>query len=674
MTERFPHLLAPLDLGFTTLKNRVLMGSMHTGLEEAPNGFKRMAEFYAARARGGAGLIVTGGIAPDEVGGAMPQMCKMMNDKDAEDHRVITEAVHEADGKILMQILHSGRYAFHPEAVSASALKAPISPVTPHELDADGIEATIQGFVTASVLAQKAGYDGVEVMGSEGYLINQFIVTHTNKRDDEWGGAYENRICLALDIVRRIRDGVGENFIIMFRLSLMDLVEDGSTWEEVVILAKALEEAGVTIINSGIGWHEARVPTIAHMVPRAGWTWVTRRLMGEVGIPVITSNRINTPATAEEVLERGDADMVSLARPFLADADFVAKAADGRADQINACIGCNQACLDFIFSGKICSCLVNPRACHETEIVVGDADQKKKFAVVGGGPAGLAFAVTAAERGHDVTLFEGASRLGGQFNMARVIPGKSDYEETIRYFEARLAALGVDIRLGQRAGVDELADGGFDEVVLATGVTPREIDIEGIDHAKVLSYIDVLEGQAEVGKSVAIIGAGGIGFDVAEYLSAADNHDDPDVFFAEWGVDRDPETRAGLLAGGYAPQPPAREVYLLQRKAGKPGAGLGKTTGWIHRIAIKLSGVETISGATYQKIDDEGLHILEGEEPRSLAVDNVVICAGQEPQRELQAGLESRGVTVHIIGGADVAAELDARRAIEQGTKLAVAV
>ena len=672
MNDQFPHLLAPLDLGFTTLKNRVLMGSMHTGLEEAPDGFKRMARFYADRARGGAGLIVTGGIAPDDAGGSMPQMRKMQTEEDVADHRLITEAVHEADGKIIMQILHTGRYAFHPGAVSASAIKAPISPVTPHELTAEGIEQTIQSFVDCAVLAQKAGYDGVEVMGSEGYLINQFIAKHTNKRTDEWGGAYENRIRLALDILRRTRDAVGTDFIIMFRLSMLDLVEDGSTLEEVIQLAKAAEAAGTTIINSGVGWHEARVPTIAHMVPRAGWTWTTARIMGEVNIPIITSNRINTPEVAEDVLARGDADMVSLARPFLADADFVNKAAEGRSGEINACIGCNQACLDFIFSGQICSCLVNPLACHETEIVIEPAAKVKSIAVVGGGPAGLSYAETAALRGHKVTLFESAQRLGGQFNLARIIPGKSDYEENIRYYENRMAVLGVDVRLGERASVEGLAGGGFDEVILATGVTPRPVEIDGIDHAKVLSYLDVLQGGAEVGKRVAVIGAGGIGFDVAEYLVS--NHDeDPAAFFAQWGVDTKAETAGGLLPGGPAPEAPAREVYLLQRKAGKAGAGLGKTTGWIHRAELKLKNVKTVSAVTYQRIDDDGLHILVGEEAQVLDVDNIVICAGQEPLRELQDGLEAKGMTVHLIGGADVAAELDARRAIDQGIRLAAA-
>jgi 2,4-dienoyl-CoA reductase (NADPH2) len=673
MNEHFPHLLAPLDLGFTTLKNRVLMGSMHTGLEEAPDGFERMAKFYADRARGGAGLIVTGGIAPDEAGGSMPQMRKMQTEEDVEDHKVITEAVHEADGKILMQILHTGRYAFHPGAVSASAVKAPISPVTPIELSEEGIEGTIQSFVNCSVMAQKAGYDGTEIMGSEGYLINQFIVKHTNKRTDRWGGSYENRIRLAVEIVRRTREAVGPNFIIMYRLSMLDLVKDGSTLEEVIQLAKAVEAAGTTIINSGVGWHEARVPTIAHMVPRAGWTWTTARMMGEVKIPVITSNRINTPETAEEVLARGDADMVSLARPFLADADFVNKAAAGRSPEINACIACNQACLDFIFSGRICSCLVNPRACHETEITIEPAANAKRIAVVGGGPAGLSYAETAAVRGHKVTLFESAARLGGQFNLARIIPGKSDYEETIRYFEARLDILGVDIRLNERATVEDLGGGDFDEVILATGVTPRQVELEGIDHPKVLSYLDVLQGKAEVGKRVAIMGAGGIGFDIAEFLVSTHNDDEADAFFAQWGVDTKSQTAGGLLPDGPAPDEPAREVFLLQRKAGKTGAGLGKTTGWIHRSELKLKNVKSISAVTYQRIDDEGIHILIGEEAEVLDVDNVVICAGQEPLRELQAGLVAKGMTVHLIGGADVAAELDARRAIDQGIRLAAA-
>jgi len=673
MNDQYPHLLAPLDLGFTTLKNRVLMGSMHTGLEEAPEGFARMAKFYADRARGGAGLIVTGGISPDDAGGSMPQMRKMQTEDDVADHRIITDAVHEADGKIIMQILHTGRYAFHPGAVSASAIKAPISPVTPIELDSGGIEQTIQSFVDCAVLAQKADYDGVEVMGSEGYLINQFIVKHTNKRTDEWGGSYENRIRLAVEILRRTRAAVGPDFIIMFRLSMLDLVKDGSTLEEVIQLAKAAEAAGTTIINSGIGWHEARVPTIAHMVPRAGWTWATARVMGSVGIPIITSNRINTPDAAEEVLARGDADMVSLARPFLADADFVNKAAEGRAGEINACIGCNQACLDFIFSGRICSCLVNPRACHETEIIVEPATNAKKIAVVGGGPAGSSYAETAAMRGHSVTLFESAARLGGQFNLARIIPGKSDYEESIRYYENRLAALGVEVRLNERATVEGLAGGGFDEVILATGVTPREVEIDGIDHAKVLSYLDVLQGGAEVGKKVAIIGAGGIGFDIAEFLVSTHGDEDAEAFFTQWGVDTKAETAGGLLADGPRPDAPAREVYLLQRKAGKTGAGLGKTTGWIHRAELKLKQVKSISAVTYQRIDDDGLHILVGEEPQLLDVDNVVICAGQEPLRELQAGLEDADMTVHLIGGADVAAELDARRAIDQGIRLAAA-
>jgi 2,4-dienoyl-CoA reductase (NADPH2) len=675
MTNAYPHLLEPLDLGFTTLKNRVLMGSMHTGLEEVPNGFQRMAEFFAARARGGVGLIVTGGISPNEEGGAMPQMARMQNETDVANHRIVSDAVHADGGTILMQILHTGRYAFHPDAVSASAEKAPISPVTPNPLTEEGILQTIEDFANCSLLAQQAGYDGVEIMGSEGYFINQFIALHTNKRDDDWGGSYENRIRLPLEIVRKTRAAVGEKFIIMFRLSMLDLVENGSTWDEVLILAKELEKAGVTIINTGVGWHEARVPTIAHMVPRAGWSWVTKRLMGHVGIPVITSNRINTPDAAEDVLARGDADMVSLARPFLADADFVNKAANGQANLINACIGCNQACLDNIFSGKLCSCLVNPLACHETELVIETAVAKRKIAVIGGGPAGLSYAATAAERGHDVTLIESAARLGGQFNMARIIPGKSDYDETIKYFEARLADLGVIIKLGVRATVDQLADGGFDEVILATGVTPRQVEMEGIDHKKVLSYIDVLEGGAEVGKSVAIMGAGGIGFDVAEFLVASENHDeDPAAFFREWGVDTESKTAGGLAPEGPQPAAPAREVYLLQRKASRPGAGLGKTTGWIHRAQMKLSGVKTVSGVTYQKIDDDGLHVLVGEEPQVLAVDNVVVCAGQEPQRELQAGLEARGVNVTLIGGADVAAELDARRAIDQGIRLAAAV
>ncbi|MFJ6852254.1 FAD-dependent oxidoreductase [Streptomyces sp. NPDC091271] len=665
----YPTLLSPLDLGFTTLPNRVLMGSMHIGLEEVERGFERMAAFYAARARGGVGLMVTGGIAPSERACSFPGGAKMTTEAEAEQHSEVTAAVHAAGGRIAMQILHFGRYAHHPDLVAPSALKAPISGFTPHALDDDEVEETIEDFVRAAELARRAGYDGVEIMGSEGYLINEFIVAATNHREDRWGGSYENRIRFPVEIVRRVRERVGPDFILIYRLSMLDLVPGGSTLEEVVRLAREIEAAGATIINTGIGWHEARIPTIATSVPRGAFTWVTEKVRGAVSVPLVTSNRINTPELAEEVLASGRADMVSMARPFLADPDFVAKAAEDRADAINTCIGCNQACLDHIFSLQITSCLVNPRACHETELVLSPTRVRKRVAVVGAGPAGLACAVTASERGHAVTLFDTADEIGGQLNVARRVPGKEEFDETLRYFRTRLAEERVELRLGTRATSAVLV--GFDEVVLATGVEPRTPAIPGVGHPSVVSYLDVLKGGAEVGDRVAVVGAGGIGFDVAEFLT--DGGDaaslDPEVFFRQWGVDTDYAGRGGLRAPERPRSP--RTVHLIQRKASKVGAGLGKTTGWIHRTELRHRGVTMIAGASYDLIDDEGLHLTVDGEQHLLPVDTVVLCAGQEPRRELYEELLAAGRPAHLIGGADVAAELDAKRAIRQGTELA---
>ncbi len=673
----YPHLMAPLDLGFTTLKNRVLMGSMHTGLEERPNGFERMAAYFAERARGGVGLMVTGGIGPNEEGSVYAGAAKLSTPEEAQKHKIVTAAVHAAGGKICMQILHAGRYAYSPKSVAPSAIQAPINPFKPKELDEEGIEQQIQDFVNCAVLAKSANYDGVEIMGSEGYLINQFLVTHTNKRTDQWGGSYENRMRFALEIMRRVRAAVGADFIIIFRLSMLDLMENGSSWEEVVELAKALEAAGATILNTGIGWHEARIPTIVTKVPRGAFAKVTAKLRGEVSIPLVATNRINTPEVAEQILAENDADMISMARPFLADPEFVNKAAAGKADEINTCIGCNQACLDHTFSGKLTSCLVNPRACHETELNYIPTTAVKKIAVVGAGPAGLAAATVAAERGHEVTLFDSAEEIGGQFNVAKLIPGKEEFYETLRYFQQKLQATKVNVKLGQRVNAQELLAQGFDEVILATGIVPRVPEIPGIDHPKVMGYLDAILGRKPVGDKVAVIGAGGIGFDVSELLthSGASTSLDTDAFWKEWGIDLGLEARGGIA--GVQPQPAAaaRQVYLLQRKKSKVGAGLGKTSGWVHRAGLRTKQVEMIPSVEYLRVDDAGLHIsVGGGEPQVLPVDNVILCAGQTPLRELQAELEAAGVTVHLVGGADVAAELDAKRAIDQGSRVAAAV
>ncbi|NDP40754.1 MAG: NADPH-dependent 2,4-dienoyl-CoA reductase [Rhodoferax sp.] len=670
----YPHLLQPLDLGFTTLPNRVLMGSMHVGLEEAKDGFARMAAFYAERAAGGVGLIVTGGIAPNDRARPMPGGARLTTEDEADKHKVVTQAVHDAGGKIAMQILHFGRYAYHPDLVAPSALQAPINPFRPNPLSTEEVAQTIDDFVRCAALAQSAGYDGVEIMGSEGYLLNEFIAARTNQRDDEWGGSYENRIRFPVEIVRRTRERVGKNFIIIYRLSMLDLVEGGSTLDEVIQLAQAIEAAGATIINTGVGWHEARIPTIATKVPRAAWAWVTQRLMGKVGIPLVATNRINTPEVAEQLLADGFCDMVSMARPFLADPLFVRKAEQGKADEINTCIGCNQACLDHTFGGKITSCLVNPRACHETLLNIVPAKTRGRIAVVGAGPAGLAFATTAAERGFEVTLFDAASEIGGQFNIAKQVPGKEEFVETLRFFGRQIELTGVKLKLNTRVNAQTLATGGYTHIVLATGVTPRLPAIEGIDHPKVVGYLDVLRDKCAVGKTVALIGAGGIGFDVAEYLlhSGTSPSLDAAKFFAEWGVDTSYSTRGGLTEAVIEKSP--RKVYLLQRKTSKVGDGLGKTTGWIHRTSLKNRHVEMLAGVSYRRIDDAGLHITVGEREMIIPADTVVVCAGQDPQRELQAELVATGCSVHLIGGADKAAELDAKRAIKQGTELAVAL
>lgn len=668
----YPHLLRPLDLGFTTLENRVLMGSMHTNLEERGD-WNAVAEFYATRARGGVGLMVTGGMAPNREGGVFPGAAGLFSGEDIANHRMVTDRVHEGGGKIAMQILHAGRYAYGPDCVAPSAVKSPISPFPPKALDEEGIEKQISDMATAAARAREAGYDGVEVMGSEGYFLNQFLVTHTNKREDRWGGSYENRMRLPVEVMKRVRAAVGDDFIVIFRLSMIDLVPNGSTHEEVVQLAQAVEAAGATIINTGIGWHEARVPTIATSVPRAAFAWVTQKLMGKVSVPLICSNRINTPEVAERVLAEGCADMVSLARPFLADPEFVNKAARGRADLIAPCIACNQACLDHTFSGKVSSCLVNPRAAFETTLKVEPAAAVKSVAVVGAGPAGMAAAVTAAQRGHRVVLFDRAEEVGGQLNMAKQVPGKEEFHGLVDWFRASLDEAGVELRLGVEADVDALV--GFDEVIVATGVNPRDPGIPGQDHAKVVGYVDVLRGRAEPGKRVAVIGAGGIGFDVSEFLVTGESPTEslPD-WMREWGV-TDPETvRSGLAPEGPQPDAPLREVVMLQRKAEKPGKRLGKTTGWIHRATLQMKGVQMKAGVNYERIDDAGLHVSYGEareRPEVIACDTVVLCAGQVSERSLADALEAAGLTCHVIGGADVAAELDAKRAIDQGVRLA---
>lgn len=670
----YPSLFAPLDLGFTTLKNRVLMGSMHTGLEERPDGTERLAAFYAERARHGVALIVTGGVAPALSGVTMAGGAVLNDASQLAHHRPVTEAVHRAGGKIALQILHTGRYSYQPNPVAPSAIQAPINRFAPQALSDEEIVTLIDDFARCARLAQEAGYDGVEVMGSEGYLINEFLAARTNRREDRWGGSWANRMRFAVEVVRAVRSRVGEEFIIIYRLSMLDLVEGGGDFDQVVELAQAIEAAGATLINTGIGWHEARVPTIATAVPRGAFSWVTRKLKGHVSIPLITTNRINDPQVADDILTRGDADMVSMARPFLADPELLSKAQSGRADEINTCIGCNQACLDQVFAGKVTSCLVNPRACHETKMPLRAAARKKALAVVGAGPAGLAFAVNAATRGHAVTLFDAAAEIGGQFNIAKQIPGKEEFYETLRYFRRMLELTGVELRLGQRVGAEDLA--AFDETVLATGIEPRLPAIEGIMHPKVLTYLDVLRDKKPVGERVAIIGCGGIGFDTAMYLSQSGDATRQNIaeFCAEWGIDTSLRQPGGLRPGGAQQPKSPRQIVMLQRKASKPGDGLGKTTGWIHRTTLLARGVKMIPAVSYQKIDDAGLNVFIDGEPQLLAVDNVILCAGQEPRRELAEPLRAAGRPLHLIGGCDVAAELDARRAIAQGTRLALEI
>jgi len=672
MSQNYPHLLQPLDLGFTSLKNRVLMGSMHTGLEDKAKDFDKLAAYFAERAKGGVGLMVTGGFSPNMAGWFYPFASKLSSKSELPRHQLVTQAVHENGGKIAMQILHAGRYSYHPLSVSASAHKSPINPFKPFAMSNWGIHRTIAAYARCAELARKAGYDGIEIMGSEGYLINQFTTQQVNRRDDQWGGSVENRCRFPVEIIKAVRKAVGKDFIIVYRLSMVDLVEGGNTWDEVVYQAQAVEDAGVTLLNAGIGWHEARIPTIVTSVPRAAFAFAPERIRSEVKIPVIATNRINTPEVAEDLLSRGVCDMVSMARPLLADPDFVNKAAAGKAAAINTCIACNQACLDHTFKAKRASCLVNPRAGYETEIVFKPVTAAKNLAVIGAGPAGLAFACYAAERGHAVTLIDKADAIGGQFNMAKRIPGKEEFYETLRYFGERLKSTGVTLRLNTEASAEQLKAEGFDEVVLATGVLPRTPGIAGIDHPKVVSYIDVLTGKVQVGKKVAVIGAGGIGFDISEFLvqdgeSATLN---AEHWYREWGVDATLQARGGMVPKQLTP--PAREVFLLQRKDEALGKNLGKTTGWVHRAALKDKRVQMIGGVSYERVDDTGLHITLKEQPRTLDVDHVVICAGQEPLRALQAPLQAAGVTVHLIGGAHTAGELDAKRAIRQAAELAM--
>ena len=673
---KYPHIFEPLDLGFTTLKNRIVMGSMHTGLEEEKNGLERISAYYAERAKGGVGLIITGGISPNIQGWTGPFSARMSSKKHAIQHQKITKAVHDEGGKICMQILHAGRYGYHPFNVAPSKIKSPITPFKPFKLTKSGIHRTIRDFVNCAKYSRMAGYDGIEIMGSEGYLINQFIAAHTNKRKDEWGGSYANRMRLPIALVKSVREEVGEDFIIIYRLSMLDLIEKGSTWEEVVQLAKEIEKAGATIINTGIGWHEARIPTIATSVPRAAFTWVTKKMKEEVSIPLVTSNRINMPETAEEVLARGDADMISMARPFLADPHWVNKAANEKSEEINTCIACNQACLDHVFKQKVASCLVNPRACHETEFNYDMASVPKKIAVVGAGPAGLSAATIAAQRGHHVTLFDSESEVGGQFNMAKQIPGKEEFYETIRYYKNQLKLHNVELILNKRVVKSDLEQSDFEEIIIATGISPRTPNIEGIDHSKVVSYLDVLKHKKQVGKRVAVIGAGGIGFDVSEFLLHQGDSSalDIDTWLTEWGIDKNIEARGGIA--GIQPSFPSakREIFMFKRSKGKFGGNLGKTTGWIHRANLKKRNVQFINEVQYTKIDDQGLHYSKGDQSKILEVDNVIICAGQTPLKELYTALESSGKNIHIIGGADIADELDAKRAIDQGCRLAASL
>jgi len=670
---KYKHIFEPLDLGFTTLKNRILMGSMHTGLEEEKNGIDKIAAYYAERAKGGVGLIVTGGISPNIQGWTGPFAARMSTKKHAKEHQKITNAVHKEGGKICMQILHSGRYGYHPFNVAPSNIKSPITPFKPFKLTQSGIQRTIRDFVNCAILSKTAGYDGVEIMGSEGYLINQFIAKRTNKRTDDWGGAYENRMRLPIALVAKIREAVGPNFIIIYRLSMLDLVENGSSWDEVVQLGKAIEKAGATIINTGIGWHESRIPTIATAVPRAAFTWVTKKMKAEITIPLVTTNRINMPETAEKVLSDGDADIISMARPFLADPEWVNKAAAEKADEINTCIGCNQACLDHVFEQKVASCLVNPRAYHETELNYFPTKNKKKIAVIGAGPAGLAAATISAQRGHAVTLFDADKEIGGQFNMAKLIPGKEEFYETLRYFNKQIELHRVELKLNTRVTKEDLINSEFDEIILATGIQPRALKIEGIEHQKVLSYLDVLKSKKPVGKRVAVIGAGGIGFDVSEYLShdGAVTSQNIDAWLKEWGIDKTLAARSGIENVKTEFHSSPREIFMFKRSKGKFGGNLGKTTGWIHRSTLKKKKVQFIGAVTYSKIDDQGLHYIQNDEAKVLEVDSIVICAGQIPFKELHLPLIDAGKKVHVIGGADFASELDAKRAINQGARLA---
>jgi len=678
-TTAYPHLLAPLDLGFTQLANRVLMGSMHTGLEEERGGFAKLAAFYQARAKGGVGLIVTGGVSPNFRGRIEPFGSELSHFWQTNKHKQVTDAVHKYPTKICLQLLHTGRYAYHPFGVAPSKIKSPISPFTPKAMSARQIKSTIKDYAYATKLAAKAGYDGVEIMGSEGYLINQFACVRTNKRTDEWGGSIENRMRLAIETIKAVRATVGEKFIIIFRLSMLDLVEGGNTWDEVVTMAKAVEKAGATLINTGIGWHEARVPTIVTSVPRAAFTWVTERMKQEVSIPLITTNRINTPDVAEEVLASGQADMVSMARPFLADANFVNKAADNKSDEINTCIGCNQACLDHVFEQKRASCLVNPMACYETELVLEKAPKAKKLAVIGAGPAGLAFSVYATQRGHQVELFDKIGEIGGQFNVAKQVPGKEEFFETLRYFTKQLSLHDVKVHLNNEQSAEKLLAAGFDEVILATGIKPRKLDIKGLEEGfasnKVLTYLQVLRDKVVVGNDIAIIGAGGIGFDVATYLSEKSLTNDPEAWLKNWGVDKSYQQSGALLNKQDIPKHnPTRNITLLQRKTTKVGKGLGKTSGWVHRANLVKQGVNMVAGASYKAITDKGLVIEVDGKEQLLEVDNIIICAGQESNRDLQQALVDGGLPVHLIGGANVASELDAKRAIRQAAELAVQI